>query len=119
MTTQPVIIWTETPVRNLEAAMSYYGAVLNVDVSIREEGGRRVAAVSLPGAIGTDLFEDPAAGLGAGVLHFTVQGGLEAALARVPVHGGTIDSPVITIPQGRFAYTRDPDGNRVGLFEAA
>ena len=48
-----------------------------------------------------------------------VSDGLENALARVPANGGAVDSPIIDIPQGRFAYTRDPDGNRIGLFEAA
>ena len=119
MTAQPVVIWTETPVRDLDAAAAYYAAILKIDVTFREEGGRRVAAVATEGSVGTDLFVDPAAGQGAGVLHMTVTDGLENALARVPAHGGAVDSPIIDIPQGRFAYTRDPDGHRIGLFEAA
>ena len=44
---------------------------------------------------------------------------LEAALDRVRAAGGSIASPVITIPPGRFAKIVDPDGNSIGLFEPA
>ena len=44
-------------------------------------------------------------------------GYLEALFSRVRAAGGTVLSEPISIPAGRFAYTRDPDGNSIGLFE--
>ena len=43
----------------------------------------------------------------------------KSALARVAEAGGTVISPAIEIPAGRFFYATDPDGNSIGLFEAA
>ena len=37
-------------------------------------------------------------------------------MQRVTENGGTVVSPVIEIPAGRFAYCLDPDGNSIGLF---
>ena len=50
-------------------------------------------------------------------IHLAVPGKLEDALKRAETAGGKVVSEPITIPAGRFAYTLDPDGNSVGLFE--
>ena len=42
----------------------------------------------------------------------------EEALHRVKKHGGAVASEIHVIPAGRFAYCRDPDGTRFGLFTA-
>ena len=40
-------------------------------------------------------------------------------MERVKQAGGTVVSPIIQIPPGRFFYATDPDGNSIGLFEVA
>ena len=123
MTAQPVVIWTETPVRDLDAAAAYYAAILKIDVTFREEGGRRVAAVATEGSVGTDLFVDPAAGQGAGVLHMTVTDGLENALlgclrmvARSIARSSTFRRAALPIPvipmATASACSRPPDAPR-------
>ena len=53
-------------------------------------------------------------------IHFAVADKLEDAIDRVWNAGGKVlDIPPITIPTGRFVYALDPDGNSIGLFEAA
>jgi predicted enzyme related to lactoylglutathione lyase len=49
-------------------------------------------------------------------VHFMVKGTLEDAIARVGPAGGDVVSPIVTIPNGRFVYCLDPDGNSIGLF---
>jgi predicted enzyme related to lactoylglutathione lyase len=45
---------------------------------------------------------------------------LEGAVAAATANGGSIVTPPSDIPgQGRFAAIRDPEGNEVGLYEAA
>jgi hypothetical protein len=57
----------------------------------------------------------PAAGAG-NTVHLASPDPLEAALDRVRENGGDVLGDIITIPVGRFAYCRDPDGNSIGLF---
>ena len=52
-------------------------------------------------------------------LHFAVPDTLEAASSRCWEAGGTVKGDPIAIPAGRFQYALDPDGNSIGLFEAA
>ena len=66
------------------------------------------------------LYEGAPAPEGAGpTIHLMFDGPLETALERVWEAGGKVVSDPISIPDGRFAYTLDPDGNSIGLFEAA
>ena len=58
----------------------------------------------------------PAASDSGNTIHLAVSDPLEDALDRVRENGGKVLSDMITIPAGRFAYCRDPDGNSVGLF---
>lgn len=118
MDTMPVIVWSEIPVKDLSAAQKYYANVLKQKAELIEEGGREMVRVSSENSVGTDLYVGETAKSDM-VLHFFVPGKLEDAMDRVTEFGGTVESPAINIPQGRFAYTRDPDGNRIGLFEVA
>jgi hypothetical protein len=43
---------------------------------------------------------------------------LDAALEAVADLGGTVQSPVVTLPQGRFAAVADPHGAAFALFQA-
>jgi predicted enzyme related to lactoylglutathione lyase len=45
---------------------------------------------------------------------------LDAAVAAAQANGGTVVTPPSPVPgQGRFAALLDPEGNEIGLFEAA
>jgi hypothetical protein len=44
---------------------------------------------------------------------------VQAYLDKAVGLGGKVLTPVISIPQGEFAWFSDPDGNVIGLFKAA
>lgn len=44
---------------------------------------------------------------------------VQAYLDKAAALGGKPLTPVITIPQGQFAWFADPEGNVIGLFKAA
>ena len=52
-------------------------------------------------------------------VHLVAPTPLEETLTRVKEAGGRVVSDVLTIPDGRFAYALDPDGNSVGFFTRA
>ncbi|MCB1382873.1 MAG: VOC family protein [Notoacmeibacter sp.] len=113
------VIWTEIPVANLDKAKAFFEAVLETSL-IRQEMGPNVTMVfPYDGERGVagHLYEGKPAAAGSGpTVHFQVHGTVEDAMARVTEAGGTVVSPVIEIPDGRFAYCTDPDGNSIGLF---
>ncbi|MEZ5799658.1 MAG: hypothetical protein R3D29_03170 [Nitratireductor sp.] len=49
-------------------------------------------------------------------IHLPVPDLLEESLERLKQAGGSVISPIIEIPAGRFAYCLDPDGTSLGLF---
>ncbi|MBT9384022.1 VOC family protein [Pseudooceanicola sp. CBS1P-1] len=110
------VIWTEIPVRHLETAIDFYNAVFHWNTSPMMMGPDRVAPFG-QGGVGGDLVEGPVGNGTGNVIHLMVPDALEAALARAEAAGARIDGPVIEIPPGRYRMIRDPDGNRIGLFE--
>ena len=111
------VVWTEIPVRNLDAAARFYGAVLGVTLTEQQMGPDRTYVLPYgEGGVSMNLQEGPPAAPGTGpVVHFAVDE-VEAAAARAATAGGQALSPVIEIPVGRMAYCADPDGNRFGVF---
>ena len=116
------VAWTEIPVADLDAGIVFYQTVT---------GARYEKALMGPNETATCLSDPPFSGGGVhlypgrpapgGVgptVHLAIADGLEAAMARVAPAGGSVVSPAIEIPQGRFVYITDPDGNSIGLFEA-
>lgn len=117
MTTQPIVVWAEIPVKSLEAGVEFYDTVFGYTTSIDRNGPVPTANLNNnTSSVGANLFEGEAA-VG-NVIHFAVPDTLEAAIARLEAAGGTVLSPQIAIPPGRFVHASDPDGNRIGLFEA-
>lgn len=117
MTNQPVA-WTEIPVRDLDAAARFYSAALGVELYEQQMGPDRTFVVPYGGETGISMNlqeGEPASGNGP-VVHFTVPDA-DAAAERAKAAGGTLLSPAIEIPPGRFFYVADPDGNKIGLFE--
>ena len=119
---QNFTVWTEIPVTNLDAAMTYYGAVLDAEFVMDDSGPNPTAMFKIadPNMVGVSghLYEGTPAAKGEGpTVHLSVPGKLEDALERTKAAGGTVLSEPVQIPPGRFAYTQDPDGNSIGLFE--
>ncbi len=119
-TMQPPVAWTEIPVRDLDAGMAFYAAITGQALTKTQMGPNETAVLAgYDGAAGGHLYVGTPATPGQGpTVHLTCPGPLQATMDRVTAAGGTVVSPVIDIPAGRFAYALDPDGNSVGLFEA-
>jgi len=118
--TAPVhaLVWCEIPVTDLEAAAAYYGRVLGLPLEIDHSGPNPIAPLPCqPGGTAGHLYPGTPAGEGTGpTVHLHVDR-IEVALERVMEAGGKVLPGIIPLPVGRFAYTMDPDGNSVGLFE--
>lgn len=122
-TPQHAVVWAEIPVTNLNKAMAFYSAVLQLPMSVDQMGPNPV--VMLPAqdyatGIAGHLYEGKPASDGQGpTVHLAISGTVEDARDRVFEAGGKSGGDIVTIPFGRFVYCNDPDGNSIGLFEAA
>ncbi len=78
MTTQPLAVWTEMPVRNIDAAVAFYDATLGTHTTVDRSGPRPMANLAdFMDGVGCTLFEgEPAAGT---ILHFYVSSMDDAA----------------------------------------
>ncbi len=118
--------WFEIGVRNLDKGAAFYGTVLGAPLKRETMGPQEIAVFPYDGGMSGNLYEGREVGAGAPgaaaapVVHFNAPSPLEEALARVKTSGGEVLSAIQAIPQGgRFAYCRDPDGTRFGLFTPA
>ncbi|MEJ6390804.1 VOC family protein [Gymnodinialimonas ulvae] len=112
--------WFEIPVTDLDAARNFYAEVLQIDLSVSEDGG--------PNPIVFFPYNDDAPGTGGhlypgtpprdgNTVHLMAPPGLDAMRERIVAAGGSVESPDIQIPTGAFFYARDPDGNSIGFFQ--
>jgi uncharacterized protein len=122
MTHQPThfTVWTEIPVTDLDRGTDFYAAVFGTTLLRHQMGPNEVA--TLPTAdgkgIAANLYPGKPAAAGTGpTIHLLLPDALEAGLDRLRKAGGTVVSDPVAIPEGRFAYCLDPDGNSIGLFE--
>jgi uncharacterized protein len=116
-TPQHAAVWFEIPVTDLAKAKAFYGAVLQNDLEDQDMGPNKTSVFASADGVSGHLYagKPPASGTGS-TIHLAVSAPLEDSLARFAAHGGQVVSPVVEIPQGRFAYCLDPDGNSIGLF---
>jgi uncharacterized protein len=113
------VVWAEIPVTDLDRASGFYAAVLGCQLRRNDAGPAPMMDIIAPG-VSAHLYAAAPAPRGTGpTVHFAVEGALEPALARALAAGAVQASPIITIPEGRFAKIEDPDGNSIGLFQAA
>ncbi|PSM19083.1 VOC family protein [Nitratireductor sp. StC3] len=113
------VVWAEIPVSDMERAKAFYGAVLDNAPADQNDGPNPMAVFACKEreAVSGHLYPGKPASQGSGnTIHLAVAAPLEDALKRVTDNGGTVVSPVIEIPAGRFAYCLDPDGNSIGIF---
>ena len=117
------VVWAEIPVSNLGNAMKFYSAVLQAEMAIDDSGPNPVAflpAKDFATSIAGHLYEGKPGRNGEGAtVHLAIPDTVEAARDRVFEAGGTSTGEIVAMPFGRFAYCIDPDGNSIGLFEAA
>ncbi|MAM62054.1 VOC family protein [Maritimibacter sp. UBA3975] len=117
MTTQPIVVWGEIPVKNLEASAAFYDTVFGWTSAVDRSGPQPMVLLNGAGdTVGANLFEGESAT--GNIIHFAVPDSCEAAADRVSTAGGKVLSPPIEIPPGRFVMALDPDGNQIGLFQA-
>jgi predicted enzyme related to lactoylglutathione lyase len=114
-------VWFEIPVSDMDSAKAFYSAVTGFALTDNNDGPNPMAIFSSDGpqAVSGHIYPGKPSSEGSGnTIHLAISGKLEDAMKRVAANGGTVVSPVITIPAGRFAYCKDPDGNSIGLFTA-
>lgn len=114
------IVWVDIPVRDLDRAIAFYTAVLGAEVR-RERPNGTVEIGMLPHA-GTSgclyLADDNTPSANGPLIYFDCSGRLDAALAAVATHGGTVLQPRHEIGVfGERVVALDSEGNRIGLHE--
>lgn len=115
------VVWMEIPVRDVDRGMAFYAQVFDYDLTRDDSGPNPMAILpAAPGGVSGHLYPGEPSRPGAGpTIHLAVPDTLEATAGRCEKAGGTIKSDPIPLPMGRFQYALDPDGNSIGLFEAA
>ena len=117
------ISWFEIPTRNLDAAQTFYEAVLQRPMR-REAMGPSEGAVfaydmEAEGTGGALMMGPTAPQVASGgtLVYLDASPSLGAALARAQAAGGKLLQPLTALPEGMgfFAHIGDLDGNRVGL----
>jgi predicted enzyme related to lactoylglutathione lyase len=110
-------VWFEIPVTDMKRAKTFYGAALAAELTDDNTGPNPMAIFpASEGGVAGHLYPGKPAAAGGNTVHLASPEPLEAALERVKENGGEVMGDIITIPVGRFAYCRDPDGNSSGLF---
>ena len=115
------VVWFEMPVSDLAKSKAFYETVLADEMTDQDMGPNKT--VVFPKAknesIAGHLYVGKPSAIGTGsTIHLASPTALEASLQRVISAGGAVVSDIIAIPDGRFAYCTDLDGNSFGLFEA-
>lgn len=120
-TVQNTCVWIEIPVTDIERARDFYAAVLKRDMTVCDGGPNPMvwlAPMDQPGVSG-HLYPGKPAVAGTGpTVHLAAPDALDACMQRIWDNGGAVVSEVTEIPDGRFFYATDPDGNSIGLFAA-
>ncbi|CAG1016250.1 MAG: VOC family protein [Rhizobiaceae bacterium] len=112
-------VWFEIPVADQARAKAFYAAVLGNELKDEDGGPNPMSAFPAASekAVSGHLYPGKPAAAGTGItIHLAAPAPLETAMERVAANGGTVVSPIVTIPAGRFVYCLDPDGNSFGLF---
>ncbi len=120
---QNMTVWIEIPVTDLRRAILFYETITGGSLKIQDMGGTEIAVfeVSEPASgVAGHLYQGKPSMPGQGAtIHLATEGALEDTMTRVKKAGGQVVSDPHSLPEGRFAYCLDPDGNSIGVFEAA
>ena len=115
------IIWVDIPVKNLNRAMRFYSAVL--DLTLKKEEFPTLSIALLPqgsGEVGVCLFpfseEDHQPSMHGPLIYLNCEGRLAEALEEVDARGGKILKGRHSIGgMGWRAIVVDSEGNRIAL----
>ncbi len=122
MTRQPVLVWSEIPVTDMEKACAFYADIYGYKMEIDTSGPNPMAVLNgeMQGPAGNLYPGRPALEGNGPTVHLALAAGdtVEAASERVAAKGGKVVGPLVEMPFGRWTYATDPDGNSIGLFEA-
>lgn len=122
-TPKDMTVWIEIPVSDLSKSMTFYTTVTGNQLKREQMGPQEVAMFQVQDqktGVAGHLYEGKPANDGQGpTVHLGVEGKLEAAMERVWQAGGKVIADPMPLPVGRFVYCQDPDGNSIGLYEAA
>jgi len=121
------IIWVEIPVGDFDRSVTFYNNVFGYGLT-RQDGGRNpisfIPTDPTEGVSGHFYPGTPAIDNSGPTIHLVVPDSLEASAERFEAEGGLLVSPIINIPagrsqlpNGRFQYALDLDGNSIALFE--
>lgn len=113
------IVWFEIPATDLDRAVKFYQAILQIEVKHEQMGGEQLAVFAYqPPAISGCIIagKDYTPGKGP-LVYLNADPDLQAALDRVEAAGGKILIPRTALPPGMgfFARILDTEGNQVGL----
>jgi predicted enzyme related to lactoylglutathione lyase len=113
-----VISWVEIPAKNIDRAITFYNALLGLDLKLLDFGEEKMACFpNDEGAISQAPGFNPSKD---GVLVSLNMGdGLDKAIDIVQKEGGELVKPKCKIEaegRGYFAIFIDPEGNKVGLY---
>ena len=111
--------WFEIATKDIDRAARFYEQMLGVTLKKETFGGSPMAifpadADAVAGALVSDVRRKP--GAGGALVYLSVNGKLDACIARVAASGGKIVVGKTDIgPMGDFALFEDTEGNVVGL----
>jgi predicted enzyme related to lactoylglutathione lyase len=120
--TKNALVWCEIPVTDMEKSVAFYNEVFGFTLTIDNSGPNPMAMFPNKDAmvVAGHLYPGkPATDAQGPTPHLAIPGALEDAIERCTAAGGTMRSPIVAIPPGRFAYAQDLDGNSIALFEVA
>ncbi|MGI9400883.1 MAG: VOC family protein [Rhizobiaceae bacterium] len=113
-------VWFEIPVTDMDRARKFYSHVLMTEFTDMNDGPNPISIFGYGKGekdVSGHLYPGVPAPAGTGpTVHLAVSDNLSDAMERVTSAGGSVVSPIIEIPAGRFAYCQDPDGNSISLF---
>jgi predicted enzyme related to lactoylglutathione lyase len=110
-------VWFDIPVADLDRAVTFYQAVLGVDISRETVEGLDLGILDHNEGNGGCLLVNKAEIAAGGVLvYLNVNGGIRDAVAKVRPNGGSVIQDTHSIgPHGFRAVVLDSEGNRIAL----
>ena len=107
------VVWV--PVDDMDRALSFYGDVLNLDVTMRSADWSEVDAGGL--TIGLNAREGTAAHSdGGAVITFTPEGSIDDEVGRLRAAGVNFTGEISDHPWGRIAPFKDTEGNDLQFY---
>jgi uncharacterized protein len=110
-------VWFDIPVADLDRAVQFYRAILDVGVEKQEFAGSSIGVIEHRDGNGGCLVPEKAEISAGGILlYLNVDGRIHDAVQKVVPHGGTVIQTIHSIgPHGFRAIVLDSEGNRVAL----